>query len=91
MTTEDILNNFTKLSFDEILYKKKHSMRSGFHIMGEKPLCLVPRQEYFEFLERMFNRNGLLHMAKHHNQKIEYMGFLLICSDIDEITFVVQI
>ena len=85
------LTNFVQETFDELLYKKKVSMRCGFDIKGEKPLCLVPHRQFSQFMNSMFLRAGYDHYYKNPRPSIEYMGFILVSSDIDDVMFAVQI
>jgi hypothetical protein len=85
------LTEFVAESFDEILFNKMKSMRRGFNIENNEPLCIIPHRKFDQFMSRMFARSG--YDAYHSNPKpsVEFMGFILISADVDEIMFAVGI
>jgi hypothetical protein len=85
------LSSFVQETFDELLYSKKEKVRNGFAIKGNKPLCLVPHREFSQFMQRMFTPMGCDKYHIEGKPSIEYMGFILVSSDIDKIMFCIEI
>lgn len=79
------------MTFEEVLHDKAREMRNGFSPKGKKCICLVPRREFHNFLERVFSRLGMDSYVNSAKPSIEYFGFILVNADVDEIMFVVEI
>lgn len=85
------LSDFVQESFDEILYKKKKQMRNGFDVKGERPLCLVPHRQFSQWMAQTVTPQGQTYYNELKKPSIEYFGFILVSSDVDEITFCIEI